>query len=116
MKDNSDFSAEATLPIREISRITGVNSVTLRAWERRYGLIKPLRTHKGHRLYRNEDVRLINNIQTWLARGLAIGKISELLAADITENLPIENVWQDYLVELQAIVAEVNWNKLESFF
>ena len=116
MNNSADATSEATLPIREISRITGVNSVTLRAWERRYGLIKPLRTHKGHRLYRNEDIRLINNIQAWLARGLAIGKISELLTADLTETVPVEDVWQDYLAELQAIVAEVNWNRLESFF
>ena len=27
--------------IRTVSEITGVNAVTLRAWERRYGLIKP---------------------------------------------------------------------------
>ena len=37
-------------PIRVVSQRTGVNSVTLRAWERRYGLLKPLRTPKGHRL------------------------------------------------------------------
>ncbi len=49
----------ATIPIREISRLTGVNSVTIRAWERRYGLIKPLRTNKGHRLYCHADVELI---------------------------------------------------------
>ncbi len=38
-------------PIRAVSRLTGVSAVTLRAWERRYGLIVPSRTAKGHRLY-----------------------------------------------------------------
>ena len=74
-----DIVKEKSLPIREISRLTGINSVTLRAWERRYGLIKPLRTHKGHRLYSTDDVELIIKIQRWLARGLAISKVSELL-------------------------------------
>ncbi|WP_162873792.1 MerR family DNA-binding transcriptional regulator, partial [Pseudomonas viridiflava] len=32
------------LPIRDVARQTGVNAVTLRAWERRYGLIVPHRT------------------------------------------------------------------------
>lgn len=32
--------------ISEVSEITGVNSVTLRAWQRRYGLLVPLRTTK----------------------------------------------------------------------
>ena len=42
--------AEGLLPIRTVSILTGVHSVTLRAWERRYGLITPQRTPKGHRL------------------------------------------------------------------
>ena len=47
---------EGWLPIREVARQTGVNAVTLRAWERRYGLIVPQRTPKGHRLYSAEHV------------------------------------------------------------
>ncbi len=109
--------SEETLPIREISRLTGVNSVTLRAWERRYGLIKPLRTHKGHRLYRKEDVELIKKIQAWLARGLAIGKISELLDPNqFSYELNVENVWQSYLDELLALMSELNLGKLEAWF
>jgi MerR family transcriptional regulator, light-induced transcriptional regulator len=105
------------IPIREISRLTGVNSVTLRAWERRYGLIKPLRTNKGHRLYSRDDVELIKTIQAWLARGLAIGKVSELLESGLpAKDVDIENIWQSYLSELLAIMAELNLGKLEAFF
>ena len=108
---------EATIPIREISRLTGVNSVTLRAWERRYGLIKPLRTNKGHRLYRPEDVELIKKIQTWLARGLAIGKVSELLeSGSQAAAVNIENTWQVFHDELLAIMGELNLGKLDAFF
>lgn len=108
---------EATIPIREISRLTGVNSVTLRAWERRYGLIKPLRTSKGHRLYRNEDIELIKKIQAWLARGLAIGKVSELLDPNqFSYELDVENIWQTYLEELIALLAELNMGKLDAWF
>lgn len=110
-------NSEDTLPIREISRLTGVNSVTLRAWERRYGLIKPLRTHKGHRLYRTEDVELIKKIQAWLARGLAIGKISELLDPNqFSYELNVENVWKTYLDELLALMSELNLGKLDAWF
>lgn len=110
-------NSEETLPIREISRLTGVNSVTLRAWERRYGLIKPLRTHKGHRLYRKEDVELVKKIQAWLARGLAIGKISELLDPNqFSYELNVENVWKSYLDELVSLMAELNLGKLDAWF
>lgn len=69
------------VPIRTVSEQTGVNSVTLRAWERRYGLIQPLRTAKGHRLYRPEDIERIELIQQWLARGVAVGQVKALLEA-----------------------------------
>lgn len=49
-------------PIRTISELTGVPTTTLRAWERRYGLLKPSRTAKGHRLYSGEDIDLIKDI------------------------------------------------------
>jgi len=110
-------SMQNPIPIREISRLTGVNSVTLRAWERRYGLIKPLRTSKGHRLYSRDDVDLIKTIQAWLARGLAIGKVSELLDSGLPDkDVDVENIWQRYLSELLAIMAELNLGKLEAFF
>lgn len=38
--------------IREIAHQTGVNPVTLRTWEPRRGLTKPLHTAKGHRMYK----------------------------------------------------------------
>ncbi|MDN2483799.1 MerR family transcriptional regulator [Vibrio agarivorans] len=65
--------------IREISEITGVKPVTLRAWQRRYSLIQPERTDKGHRLYTQAHVETIQEIQGWLAKGIAIGKVKELL-------------------------------------
>ncbi len=116
-KDLMTENRQNPIPIREISRLTGVNSVTLRAWERRYGLIKPLRTNKGHRLYGRDDVELIKTIQGWLARGLAIGKVSELLESGLpSQHVDIENIWQGYLSELLAIMAELHLGKLEAFF
>ena len=53
---SSALKQEELFPIREVSRLTGVNPVTLRAWERRYGLIQPTRTDSGHRLYSQADI------------------------------------------------------------
>ncbi|WP_193165000.1 MerR family transcriptional regulator [Microbulbifer hainanensis] len=72
-------AGDAAVPIREVAQRTGVNPVTLRAWERRYGLLKPARTGKGHRLYSEDDVRRVEEILAWLARGVAIGKVRPLL-------------------------------------
>ena len=70
---------EEWLPIREVARQTGVNPVTLRAWERRYGLIVPQRTAKGHRLYNHEHVQRILNILIWLNRGVSASQVKALL-------------------------------------
>lgn len=69
-------------PIREVSRLTGVNAVTLRAWERRYGLIQPTRTDSGHRLYSQADIDDIRRILGWLERGVAVSKVASILARD----------------------------------
>jgi DNA-binding transcriptional MerR regulator len=85
---------EGWLPIREVARQTGVNAVTLRAWERRYGLIVPQRTPKGHRLFSAEHVQRILTILTWLNRGVAVSQVKQLLDAPQTMAEPVENDWQ----------------------
>ena len=69
-------------PIREVSRLTGINPVTLRAWERRYGLIQPTRTESGHRLYSKADIETVNRILGWIERGVAVSKVGKILARD----------------------------------
>ena len=65
----------ALYPIRTVSSLTGVNAVTLRAWERRYGLIRPHRTAKGHRLYTRGDIDLIQEVVDLLGTGVSIGQV-----------------------------------------
>ena len=67
------------LPIRTVASLTGVNPVTLRAWERRYNLVTPHRTPKGHRLYTRENVELIKQILDFLDQGLSISQVKPLL-------------------------------------
>ena len=74
-------------PIREVSRLTGVNSITLRAWERRYGLIEPIRTESGHRLYTQDHIELINRAVVLTQKGVQISQVKSLLdqAPDVFE-------------------------------
>jgi DNA-binding transcriptional MerR regulator len=71
---------ETLLPIREVSRITGINPVTLRAWERRYGLVQPIRTESGHRLYSQANIDEVRCILGWIERGVAVSKVGRILA------------------------------------
>jgi MerR family transcriptional regulator, light-induced transcriptional regulator len=59
----------SVLRIGEVARRTGVTVPTLRAWERRYGLLDPARTDGGHRLYSDDDVQRVRAMQRLLNDG-----------------------------------------------
>lgn len=66
-------------PIRILSQQTGVPATTLRAWERRYGLLKPARTPKGHRLYNQADLEKVRQIVQLLEAGNTISKAVKII-------------------------------------
>lgn len=70
---------EALYPIREVSRLTGVNPITLRAWERRYGLFEPVRTASGHRLFTQEVVERIQRAVALTEKGIPISQVKQFL-------------------------------------
>lgn len=106
---------ENAVPIREISRVTGINTVTLRAWERRYGLLIPQRTTKGHRLYSGADIERVKEIQLWLGRGLAISKVKALLADERRGDVvpEIESIWLQLALQIQVAITAFDRNRLE---
>ncbi|CAH0535198.1 HTH-type transcriptional regulator MlrA [Vibrio stylophorae] len=69
--------------IRDVASMTGVNPVTLRAWQRRYGLINPQRSGKGHRLYSEQDLQNIRQIMALLEKGIAIRHVKSLLEKNL---------------------------------
>ncbi|HEY0037994.1 MAG TPA: MerR family transcriptional regulator [Longimicrobium sp.] len=63
-----------TYRIKRVAHLTGINPATLRAWERRYGLVAPDRTGSGYRLYTDEDVAMLSRIKALVDEGLTIGE------------------------------------------
>ena len=59
------------LRIGELSRRTGVAPELLRAWERRYGLLRPARSEGGFRLYSEADEQRVERMRLHLREGLA---------------------------------------------
>jgi MerR family transcriptional regulator, light-induced transcriptional regulator len=59
------------LRIGELSRRLGVSEHVLRAWESRYGLLQPVRSPGGFRLYSAADELRIRQMQAYLADGLS---------------------------------------------
>ncbi|MDR9438959.1 MAG: MerR family transcriptional regulator, partial [Halomonas sp.] len=119
MNDDARRPADTPLyPIREVSRLTGVNSVTLRAWERRYDLIKPQRTPKGHRLYAREDIERVERILQWLNRGVPVSQVRELLDQPETAETPAPAAgdWPGQRRLLVSAVQALDLTRLEELF
>jgi len=79
MIESTTSSNHQLYPIRTVSELTGVNAITLRAWETRYGLIEPIRKESGHRMYRQSDINRVNEIVGLTARGIRVGQVKEFL-------------------------------------
>ena len=65
------------LRIGELSRRLGVSDHVLRAWESRYGLLEPVRSAGGFRLYSEADVLRIRRMQAHLAGGLSAAEAAQ---------------------------------------
>jgi MerR family transcriptional regulator, light-induced transcriptional regulator len=106
------------LPIRRISALTGVNAITLRAWERRYGLIRPLRSAKGHRLYTHQHVELIRRVLALVERGVPISRVGEVIEAEAAQagasagNGP----WQHYVEAMAAAISRFDEPELDRIY
>lgn len=72
----------AVLRIGELSRRVGVSEHVLRAWESRYGLLKPARSEGGFRLYSQDDESRVRRMQAHLGDGLAAAQAARAALAD----------------------------------
>jgi DNA-binding transcriptional MerR regulator len=64
------------LSVKTICQLTGINEHTLRAWERRYGVVKPRRLENGRRIYSIEDLEKLKLIALLIRKGFLIGNIT----------------------------------------
>jgi MerR family transcriptional regulator, light-induced transcriptional regulator len=76
------------LRIGELSRRLGVSDHVLRAWESRYGLLQPVRTAGGFRLYSEADERRVRRMQAHLARGLSAAQAARAALGEDNEDSP----------------------------
>ena len=71
------------LPIRTVSRLTGLSTDTLRVWERRYGFPKPVRAASGLRLFSDEDLRRLTLVVRALRWGYRPSEVVHKSAPEI---------------------------------
>ncbi len=64
---------------KAVVRQTGVPAPTLRAWERRYGILAPRRGENDYRLYSERDIAIVTWLHERIASGLTISQAIALL-------------------------------------
>ena len=112
-------------PIRVLAEKTGVAPTTLRAWERRYGLLKPERTPKGHRLYSVKDVEVVSRIVKLLNENFTISKaineikledMQEQANSDTLESAPSTEHWELFQKRFLGAIEKFDDNKLDALY
>lgn len=67
-------------PIRTVAEQTGLSPDLIRIWERRYGVVRPIRGPRGARLYTREDIAHLRSLAAAVASGRTIGDVAGLAA------------------------------------
>ena len=69
------------MSIGELARRAGLTPDALRAWERRYGLLKPRRTEGNRRLYSRVDEARVRLMQRYIEQGAPAAHAAEMAGA-----------------------------------
>ncbi|WP_342432155.1 MerR family transcriptional regulator [Neobacillus sp. FSL H8-0543] len=120
---------EGKYNIKAASQMLGIQPGTLRAWERRYRMIAPVRNESGHRLYTDEHIKILKWLLKKVEQGFTISQAIALLdnsQVNIdSESFPLNQGNQltrltdelfDALVRFDEINAEEILNTLFSVF
>jgi len=106
--------------IKDLENISGIKAHTLRIWELRYKLLKPLRTDTNIRYYSNDDMRKILNVSLLNTNGVKISKIANLSDTEIGEKIAAifsnEESFQSQVESLVIAMIEMDEERFESVF
>lgn len=94
-----------TYPIKVVSNLTGLSIHVIRAWEKRYNVVKPERTDTNRRVYSQSDVEKLILLSKASEKGYAIGSIASLKIADLKS---ISNEGEAEIEEIDNILNSVS--------
>jgi DNA-binding transcriptional MerR regulator len=114
-RDHPHDPNQPAFPIRTVCALTGLNPITLRAWERRYGLIEPIRTPGGRRLYTQQHVDQINKALSMLASGMPIGAAARAVRRS-TATATRTDVWAALRTQTIAAVMRFDEAALDTIY
>jgi DNA-binding transcriptional MerR regulator len=98
----------AIYSIKDLEKLSGIKAHTIRIWERRYGVLTPLRTDTNIRYYQDEHLQLLLNIALLNRHGYKISKISHMSKEQISETVAqISDIDAKFEDQLDAITLSI---------
>lgn len=92
--------------ISDLEQLSGIKAHTIRMWEQRYGLLRPVRTATNIRTYCDDDLRRLLNVSTLCGRGQRISQVARLTDAEIkTAVLACCDDAHDFHRQVNALLA-----------
>jgi MerR family transcriptional regulator, light-induced transcriptional regulator len=82
-------------PVRVAAQRSGVTPHVLRAWERRYRVVTPVRSEGGQRLYSDMDVERLRLLRRLTGLGHGIGQLAKLSNEELERALHDEEPTED---------------------
>jgi PAS domain S-box-containing protein len=96
---------DVAMRIGELARRTGVEAGTLRAWERRFGLLTPNRSPGGQRQYSEDDVERVLTVRRLITEGLTLSAAVERVLGAGNAALPLSEA---EMLLLRQVVQNLN--------
>ena len=92
--------------ISDLEQLSGIKAHTIRMWEQRYGLLRPVRTATNIRMYCEDDLRRLLNVTTLCGRGMRISQVARLSDEEIKSAvLACCDDAHDYHRQVNALLA-----------
>ncbi|GGF18828.1 MerR family transcriptional regulator [Hymenobacter cavernae] len=92
--------------ISDLEQLSGIRAHTIRMWEQRYGILRPVRTATNIRTYCDDDLRRLLNVATLCGRGQRISQVARLTDQELAEAvLACCDASRDYERQVNALLA-----------
>ncbi|MBM7648016.1 DNA-binding transcriptional MerR regulator [Bacillus ectoiniformans] len=108
---------EGKYNIKAVSNLVGIQPGTLRAWERRYQILEPVRNDSGHRLYTEDDVKKLKWLSAKVNQGFTISQAVSLLDKHEleTDQLTSEDKGENHQILLEELLqALMQFNEVKA--
>lgn len=103
-------------PIKAVSKLTGLTAHAIRAWEKRYSAVKPIRNSKNRRLYTEEDIERLRLLKIATDFGHSIGQIANLPKSELVEITKSYREMKLDAIPTEHVVSTLSNSRLEHHY